>query len=923
MKTNRTQLACFLNIPFHEATAAWAVVATLAIAITVIMIAALPAQAQTFQVIHNFTGQGQDGGNPQQGLVMDRGGNLYGTTRNGGTGSCSEDGIYGCGTVFKMKNSGTGWYYEPLYSFVGPNNNDGAYPQYGSMVIGADGSLYGHTSQGGVNISCSGSINGCGTVYNLKPPPTRPDAVFTPWREKVIYAFGSRYDGHFPAGNLVFDAAGNLYGGAEDGGPDDEGLIFALTPSDGSWTKSVVHGFPAFEGDGEVPFSGVSLDSGGNLWGTAWAGGSQYWGTAFEFTPSGSGWTYNTVHEFNDATGWKPMAGVVEDGSGNIFGATSDGNNYTPVLFELSPYNGSWTYTILYSWDGFSAYGPAASMVMDSAGNLYGTAQGSLTGFGTVFELSPYLGTWVYTTLHTFSGGEDGRWPFSNVVIDAQGNLYGTASQGGASQLLSARLWRGVGDHAVKRLSAVSREVARKCGAGANKSRGKFDRSQKENMMMRTKQRNIRPFGATDVWMTLAAATIAAVMVIAGTSAHAQTFQVLHTFTGAGDGKYPSGGGITMDRFGNLYGGTSYGGQYTNNCDYYGTQTGCGVVFKMSHRASGWTFDVLHSFNGSDGYSPNQLISVAADGSIYGSTYYGGTGTFCTSGCGTLFHLQPPASFCRSVSCPWNATVIHDMQGEPNDGSLPNFGALTVDAAGNIYSTSETGGLYNGGAVYELVRSGNTWSPKVLYSFTGYLDGANPWGGVIIDQSGNIFGTATSAFDGAGVVFELTPAGPGYTYHVLHTFNGGTDGGIPSGPLAMDPSGNLFGVTESEGPNGGGTVWELSPNNGGWNFSLVYSFTDGPFSGPVGGLLLDTAGNLYGATIYNGAYNYGSVFKLTPSGNGWTYTSLHDFTGGSDGWYPWSSLSMDATGNLYGVAAFGGNSQNCQGGCGVVFEITP
>jgi uncharacterized repeat protein (TIGR03803 family) len=423
--------------------------------------------------------------------------------------------------------------------------------------------------------------------------------------------------------------------------------------------------------------------------------------------------------------------------------------------------------------------------------------------------------------------------------------------------------------------------------------------------------------------MTLGALAVAVVMTLAAPAAQAQSFTVLHTFTGAADGKYPSGAGISMDRAGNLYGTTSYGGQYNSNCDYFGTQTGCGVVFKMSRRSSGWTFNVLHSFNGTDGYSPNQLISVASDGSVYGSTYYGGTGTFCTSGCGTLFHLQPPSTFCRSAGCPWTATVLHNLQGAPNDGSLPDFGALTFGADGNLYSTAETGGFYNGGAVYELSRNGDSWSTSLLYSFTGYLDGANPWGGVIFDRAGNIYGTATAAFDGSGVVFQLARSGSGWTYNVLHTFNYDVDGDIPSGPLVMDSVGNLYGVTESYGPNGGGTIWELSPNNGSWNFSLVYSFTDGPYSGPIGGLLLDAAGNLYGATIYDGAYNYGSVFKLSPSSNGWTYTSLHDFTGGSDGWYPWSSLSMDANGNLFGVAAFGGGTQDCSSGCGVVFEITP
>jgi uncharacterized repeat protein (TIGR03803 family) len=176
---------------------------------------------------------------------------------------------------------------------------------------------------------------------------------------------------------------------------------------------------------------------------------------------------------------------------------------------------------------------------------------------------------------------------------------------------------------------------------------------------------------------------------------------------------------------------------------------------------------------------------------------------------------------------------------------------------------------------------------------------------------------------GCGAVYQLTHTGSGWTEHVLHSFNAETDGAFPSGNPVIDSSGNVYGETESYGPNSGGTVWELSPGNGGWTFSVLYSFPDGPGTGPYGGLLLDRAGNLYGTAINDGAHEYGSVFKLSPSANGWIYTDLHDFTGGSDGGLPYSSVSMDSDGNLFGVTEVGGSSQNCASGCGVVWEITP
>lgn len=390
------------------------------------------AKAQTFTVIHTFTGQGQDGANPYAGLVMDRGGNLYGTTRNGGNGPCATQYTKGCGTVFKMRYSGSGWLYQPLYSFTGYYDGDGAYPEYGALTIGADGSFYGTTTQGGDAGECGGN-RGCGTVFNLKPSPTRPPSVFSPWTEKVLYSFQQAPDGNIPSGQLVFDSAGNLYGTTFYGGAYYYywGTVFELTPSAGGWTETIIHSFGNGE-DGNEPYGGLFIDPAGNLWGTCWSGGSSYWGTVFEMSPSGSGWTENTVHTFG-SDGVKPFATLVADSAGNLYGSTSDGEYDTPVIFELSPSNGYWTYTILYRFGHLAAGGPAAPLMLDAAGNLYGTTAGENDPYGSVFKLSPDNGSWTFTTLHTFTRGLDGGNPYSNVAMDAQGNLYGTASVAGGS----------------------------------------------------------------------------------------------------------------------------------------------------------------------------------------------------------------------------------------------------------------------------------------------------------------------------------------------------------------------------------------------------------------------------------------------------------------------------------------------------------
>lgn len=167
-----------------------------------------------------------------------------------------------------------------------------------------------------------------------------------------------------------------------------------------------------------------------------------------------------------------------------------------------------------------------------------------------------------------------------------------------------------------------------------------------------------------------------------------------------------------------------------------------------------------------------------------------------------------------------------------------------------------------------------------------------------------------------GTVYELTPSGSGWTEQILHNFQNGDDGIWPIGGLLLSPSGNLYGTTSTGGTNGGGTVFELQPLKASWIYTLFYSFTGS--GGPEASLTMDAGGSLYGTTYYDGAYGWGSVFKLTPSNGGWSYTSLHDFTGENDGSRPISDVIFDAQGNLYGTASLDGAN-----GQGVVWEITP
>lgn len=402
----------------------------------------------------------------------------------------------------------------------------------------------------------------------------------------------------------------------------------------------------------------------------------------------------------------------------------------------------------------------------------------------------------------------------------------------------------------------------------------------------------------------------------------AQTFQVLHTFTGKLDGANPEGAGLTMDRAGNLYGAAAFGGLETQACSYFGS---CGTVFKLSRKGSGWIFSTLYLFNGgSDGNSPDAPIAFGPDGLIYGTTFYGGISDPCDEhGCGIIYSLRPAPTSCQSALCPWVETVLYRFTGG-SDGGSPAFGAFAVDQAGDLYGTA-LGGAYGYGNVYELARDNGHWTLDVLYSFTGQSDGGSSWSGVTFDAAGNLYGTTlVGGLYQDGTAFELSPSGQGWTLTPLHQFLLASDGYGSFGNLLLDSFGNLWGANEYGGPGGAGTVYELTPSNGSGDFSVLYSFT--AVYGSRAPLLMDQAGNLYGTTVNGGTYGYGTVFKLTPSDGGWNYTALHNFSGGSDGGEPLGQIVLDGNGNLYGTTFEGGMGPGCyvgSNGCGVVWEITP
>jgi uncharacterized repeat protein (TIGR03803 family) len=335
----------------------------------------------------------------------------------------------------------------------------------------------------------------------------------------------------------------------------------------------------------------------------------------------------------------------------------------------------------------------------------------------------------------------------------------------------------------------------------------------------------------------------------------------------------------------------------------------------MKPVGSGWVLTPLYTFTGgTDGASPEGRVIFGPDGSLYGDTVGGGS-TNCLGGCGVVFNLRPQPTACKNAICPWTETVVYSFQGGTD--AFYASGDLAFDSAGAIYGTTTQGGTDTGaGTVYKLTPAGGSWTENLLFSFgANNGDYGNPQDGVVLDSANNAYGTAPASGVNQGVVFKVTPSG---SESVVHGFQG-SDGAIPIGGLIFDSAGDLWGATAFGGTSGAGVVYELTPSGSGWNFSTLFSFTGSNGSGPYAKLMMDAAGNLYGTTVGSSSVgDYGTVFKLSRSGGTWTETVLHRFTGGTDGSTPYSNIVMDASGNLYGTTYAGGAF-----GQGVVFKITP
>ena len=371
--------------------------------------------------------------------------------------------------------------------------------------------------------------------------------------------------------------------------------------------------------------------------------------------------------------------------------------------------------------------------------------------------------------------------------------------------------------------------------------------------------------------------------------------RVLYSFTGGSDGGNAATG-LVLDAQGNLYGTTVVGGK-----------DACGVVFKLSPKGNrSWNESVLFDFDCfSTGKNPHGGVTFDPNGNLDGTTVNGGAGPSCGSyGCGVAFQLGSSGE-----------KVLHVFTGG-NDGFGPG-GAVVYDKNGNLYGTTPDGGAHYQGVAYQISPSG---SEKILHAFSGGNDGGTgSLGNLLIDSSGILYGvTETGGANGAGTVFRLARVKHRWKLTTLYAFKGAPDAASPYGGLVADKSGNLYGTTYYGGASGVGTVFELKRRSHGYRERVLYSFKGGSDgSSSTSTLLFGKSGDLYGTTSAGGgSCDCGTIFKVDPKTG--VETVLHSFGGANDGAYSYYGLTQDSSGNMYGTTVAGGSKNQ-----GAIFEFTP
>jgi uncharacterized repeat protein (TIGR03803 family) len=813
-------------------------------------------------------------------------------------GTTLEGGPSGDGTLFRVTTNGA---LTTLFSF---NGNNGAFP-YGGLDLGKDGFFYGTAFTGGTY--------GDGTMFKITTAGS-----FT-----SLTTFNEN-NGMYPVAGLVQGSDGFLYGTAYEGGAYGYGTVFRMTTG-AALTTLVSFNYT----DGGYPLAVLVQGSDGNFYGTTEEGGTNGLGTIFKMTPSG---IFTSLYSFSSGSdGAIPIAGLIQGVDGNFYGTTYEGgtDDYGTV-FEVTS---SGALTTLYSFTGGSdGENPWGGLVQARDGNLYGTTQsGGTYGYGTVFQIAP---TGPLNTLVQFDG-YNGANPSAALVQGTDGNLYGTTQAGGSA-----------GDGTIFKLTIngplqiTGQPADQSAYIGgtalftvATSGSSPVTYQWQQDGINLTDGGNIS--GSTTATLritnvTVGDAALYSVIVSNAFNYLASDYAVLEvifsppnitmqpssqmrvagttaTFTVGALGDQPlfyqwQENGTNLTDGGNISGSTTSTLAFTNvtvaNGGNYSVIVSNAILAVSSVKA---VLTVVPVTPPSAAMTDIRLFTGGNDGAFpYAGLIQGKDGNLygTTEGGGLSFY----GSIFR-MTLSGSLTTLYSFT-DGNNGANP-YGRLVQGTNGNFYGTTYQGGTSGDGTLFKMTTSSVV---TFLYSLTGGLDGADPLAGLVQGSDGNFYGTAyEGGANSFGSVFKMTPSG---AVTALYEFTGGTDGAYPYAGLVQGKDGNFYGTTLEDGTGGYGTVFSLT-TNGTLTTLTSFNYTNGGY--PQAGLIQGTDGNLYGTTFEGGASGYGTVFSLTTNG---ILTTLFSF-GSTNGSNPAAALVQGTDGNLYGTTSAGGD-----GGQGTVFRIT-
>jgi uncharacterized repeat protein (TIGR03803 family) len=671
-------------------------------------------------------------------------------------------------------------------------------------------------------------------------------------------------NGAYP-GDLIQARDGAFYGVTKAGGSyQDAGVIFRATTNG---NLSVLYVFTNGI-DGASASSSLIQASNGELYGTAAYGGVSNFGTIFKITTNG---VFTPFYSFtNGLDSERPFAPLLEGGDGYFYGTAGSYIGSGGSIFKM---NRQGAVTILHTFaSGSDGANPFAPLIAGTDGTFYGTtAYGGTTGEGTVFNITT---NGLLTTLHSFSYTSDGALPWGPVVLGRDGNLYGTTYSGGAHGEGTVFKMATNGDLTLLYSFTLGSDGGKPQAGLSIGPNGKF-------------------YGTTygyggGLGETSQVGTIFEI-------SPAGDLTTLYTFTNGAGGANPTA--LTLGLDGDFYGCAGIGGVVGWGGPIGGFpgeriqsgNSGWGTLFRLG---SDGDYTTLAAFPaGPDGANPAASLIQATNGLFYGVTQRGGTNDD-----GVVFQMDLGGS----------TQTLHSFAGD-NDGAAP-VGPLTQGSDGNFYGTTYEGGPGKFGTIFKMTQTG---ALSTICAFTNGTNGGHPLGALIQAGNGNFYGTTDSggtATGGAGTVYQLTLAG---TLTTLHVFSGGTDGDGPCG-LTLGPDGAFYGITAGGGTNGDGAIFKIT-TDGAFTplYSLLYATTGG---GSVAPLTLGSDGNFYGTCESGSSNQYGSIFKVTPTG---MFSLLHSFTNGIEGSSPAGPLTQGTDGTFYGTTLYGGDND-----FGTMFRIT-